>query len=91
VLYALAVGLTSLTDTALDLRVRRHAVLEEGATLEPVGLPVGVVFLATVPVAWWSPALARSLWLAAIPWAILSGRWATRRSSAASHADPEAR
>jgi hypothetical protein len=48
-----------------------------------VPLPVGLVFLASVPVAWWNPAAARWLWLAAIPWSILAGRLTNRRGTSA--------
>lgn len=92
VLYALAVGAASLADTALDVLVRRRAVLKPierpADALGPVALPVGIVFLATVPVAWWNPDLARLLWLAAIPWSIAAERLALRQANRSGPAAP---
>jgi hypothetical protein len=62
--------------------LRRRAVGGREA-LGPVPLPVGLVFLASVPVAWWNPAVALWLWLVAIPWSILAGRLTTRRRTSA--------
>jgi hypothetical protein len=35
---------------------------------DPILPPVGLVFLATVPLAWWRPALATWLWILAVFW-----------------------
>jgi uncharacterized membrane protein len=72
-LYAASVGVISLADTYLEFSLRRERLFVRADDGEPVELgpllpPVGLVFLATVPIAWWNPRLATWLWLLAIPW-----------------------
>jgi uncharacterized membrane protein len=81
--YAVAVGLTSLADGALELAARRSRLAPAAAgEPSPGGLPlppVGVVFLASVPVALWSVTAAQWLWLLAAPWGWSSRRLRRRR------------
>jgi uncharacterized membrane protein len=82
-IYAAAVGLTSVVVAAIDVYAA-HAGLLRPTPDDPEGgkipdLPVGLVFLATVPVAWWNPQLAMWLWLLALPWGWLGGHRRRRR------------
>src|SRR3954469_9026556 len=62
VLYAAAIGAVSLAGTYLEIVLGREGLFapidEQPVERDPILPPVGLVFLATIPIAWWNPRLA---------------------------------
>lgn len=79
VAYAVLIALVALASSALSLHAGRRGLADPAALAAGHGrtLPVAAVFLASVPVAFWSPDAAKYLWLLLIP----AQRWGVRRAT----------
>jgi TMEM175 potassium channel family protein len=76
-LYGAAIGVGALVSVAMARYIDHHR-LTSGPPRPWLGsrpLPIAVVFLASVPIAFVSPTGAQLCWLAAIPLRVASRRW----------------
>jgi uncharacterized membrane protein len=69
VLYALLIGLGAVVSLGVAVYAERQGLVDPGSALGAVlrAVPIAVVFLASVPVAFSSPQAAQYVWLLAIP------------------------
>jgi uncharacterized membrane protein len=67
VAYALTIALVALANFGTGEYARRRGLLAEATSPDLRTLPIAAVFLASIPVAFWSPDAAKYLWLLLIP------------------------
>jgi uncharacterized membrane protein len=79
-LYGSVIGLGALVSVGISIYAERHDLVDVGSASAAVvrGLPIAVVFLGSVPIAFWSPKAAQFVWLLAIPLRIAAPRLRTR-------------
>ena len=87
-LYGAIVGLGALVGVGIAFYAEHEALVNRvsASTAWARGLPIAVVFLASVPIAFVSPKAAQFFWLLAIPLRIATTRW-TSRPPASARAD----
>lgn len=80
-LYGAVIGLGALVTVAVSLYAGHQRLTDAGSVLSGVarGLPIAVVFLASIPVAVWSPRAAQYMWILAVPARLMASRMTTRR------------
>jgi hypothetical protein len=86
VIYAGVIGVAALGGWSLFSYARYRRLLDPrtppdaGFRVAARSVSISVVFLASIPVALWSPAKAPYVWLGAIPLRYVWLRWAARRT-----------
>jgi uncharacterized membrane protein len=79
--YGTVIGLGALVSVGMALYAEHEKLVDAGTTFGAVAraLPIAVVFLGSVPIAFWSPKAAQLVWLVAIPLRIALPRRLARR------------
>jgi uncharacterized membrane protein len=87
-LYGGVIGLGALVGVAISVYAEHQRLIDGGVASAAVarGLPIAVVFLGSVPIAFWSPKAAQFVWLLAIPLRIL-GPQLSKREKPLEHDD----
>jgi len=82
-LYGTVIGVGALASVGIASYVERHGLVVSASTtwVGARGLPIAAVFLASVPIAFWSPKAAQFFWLLAVPLRIATSRWAAHHGT----------
>jgi uncharacterized membrane protein len=81
VLYAAVISLGAIVSIAVPVYASRQNLIDSESVIIGLarGLPIAFVFLASIPVAVWSPRAAQYLWLLAVPARVVASRVTAQR------------
>jgi TMEM175 potassium channel family protein len=84
-LYGTVIGLGALVSVGISIYAERHRLVDVGSASGALarGLPIAIVFLGSVPIAFSSPKAAQFVWLLAVPLRIVAPRLSSRSSARA--------